>query len=73
MKLATAIHVGGLEGDELEDEAKLATLYGRFGTVLAATLRVRREDGKVSWALVSFGSAAGAGAALDGTASRGRY
>ena len=49
---AHAIHVGGLEG-ALEDEAALSALFGRFGTVLAATLRVRREvkDGKpvVSW------------------------
>ena len=38
--LATAIHVGGLEG-ELEDEAALGSLFGRFGAVLAVTLRVR--------------------------------
>ena len=66
-----AIHVGGLEG-ELEDEGALASLFGRFGTVLAATLRVRREvkNGKqvVSWALVSFGSAAEAQAAIDASA-----
>lgn len=61
-----AIHVGGLEG-QLEDEAALAMLFGRFGTVLAATLRVRHEGGKVSWALVSFASEAEAQAALDGT------
>ena len=36
------VHVGGLEG-VLEDEAALAALFGRFGVVLAATLRVRRE------------------------------
>ena len=50
----------------------LASLFGRFGTVLAATLRVRREvkNGKavVSWALVSFSSAAEAEAALAGSA-----
>jgi hypothetical protein len=67
----TAIHVGGLEGPALEDEGALAELFGRFGTVLAVTLRVRREvkDGKqvVSWALVSFSSAEEAQAALTGT------
>ena len=67
-----AIHVGGLEGPELEDETALASLFGRFGTVLAATLRVRREvkHGKVvvSWALVSFSSAGEADAALAGSA-----
>ena len=69
---AVSIHVGGLEGPELEDEKALASLFGRFGTVLAATLRVRREvkNGKavVSWALVSFSSAAEAEAALAGSA-----
>ena len=68
---AVSIHVGGLEG-ELEDEKALASLFGRFGTVLAATLRVRREvkNGKavVSWALVSFSSTAEAEAALAGSA-----
>eukprot|EP01048_Picozoa_sp_COSAG05_P024010 COSAG05_NODE_5453_length_1169_cov_1.528037_1_plen_207_part_01 len=54
-RMPSAIHVGGLEG-ELEDEVALAKVFGRFGTVLAATLRVRREGKKVSWALVSFGS-----------------
>eukprot|EP01046_Picozoa_sp_COSAG06_P011845 COSAG06_NODE_682_length_13115_cov_17.917793_4_plen_497_part_00 len=69
---AVAIHVGGLEGPELEDEKALASLFGRFGVVLAATLRVRREvkNGKavVSWALVSFSCAAEAEAALAGSA-----
>jgi hypothetical protein len=69
--IPVAIHVGGLEG-RLEDEAELASLFGRFGTVLAATLRVRREvkNGKqvVSWALLSFGSAAEAQAAIDAAA-----
>ena len=41
---AVSIHVGGLEGPELEDEKALASLFGRFGTVLAATLRVRRDE-----------------------------
>lgn len=63
---ATAIHVGGLEGEELEDEANLERLFGRFGTVVATTLRRRREDGKVSWALVSFRTDEEARAALDG-------
>ena len=42
--IATAtLHVGGLEGEALEDEAKLAERLGTFGTVLAVTLR--REAG----------------------------
>lgn len=52
-----SIHIGGVEG-ELEDEARLADAFGRFGTVLAVTLRKRREvsDSKqlVSWALLTF-------------------
>lgn len=68
----TAVHVGGLDG-ELEDEGRLKALFGEFGTVLAVTLRVRREvkNGKqvVSWALVSFRTAEEAegvlGAAAD--------
>ena len=66
---SVCIHVGGLEGPELEDEDKLAKLFGRFGTVLATTLRIRCEvkDGKqvVSWALVSFRSGEDAEAALN--------
>jgi len=54
-----AIHVGGLEGPELEDETALASLFGRFGTVLAATLRVRREV-KHGKAVVSWRSSASA-------------
>ena len=50
------VHVGGLEG-ELEDELLLQQVFEQFGTVIAVTLRYRREveDGKqaVSWALVS--------------------
>ena len=52
------IHVGGLEGPNLEDEKNLAELFGEFGTVLATTLQKRRvkegEQRKVSWALVSY-------------------
>ena len=56
--LSTAsVHVGGLDG-ELEDEEKLAEMFGRFGTVLAVTLRTRNEvqDGAqvVSWSLLTF-------------------
>ena len=63
-----AIHVGGLEG-EWESESKLAELFGRYGTVVAVTLRKRRqqaafEDKKVSWALVSFSTLAEAELAL---------
>ena len=60
------IHVGGLEGEELEDEAKLEKLFSRFGTVVALTLRTRREGKKVSWALVSFHTAEEASRAVDG-------
>jgi hypothetical protein len=71
--VGSAVHVGGLAGPtELEDEGALAALFGRFGTVLAVTLRVRREvqDGKqtVSWALVSFSCADEAQAAVAGAA-----
>eukprot|EP01045_Picozoa_sp_COSAG04_P007230 COSAG04_NODE_373_length_15636_cov_4.260732_7_plen_157_part_00 len=48
------LHVGGLEGEALEDEAQLAERLGTFGTVLAVTLRRRREAEKVSWALVKL-------------------
>ena len=56
--LSTAsIHVGGLQG-ELEDEQKLAEMFGRFGTVLAVTVRRRNEvhNGQrlVSWSLLTF-------------------
>ena len=65
---ATAIHVGGLEGEELEDEAKLEKLFSRFGMVVATTLRRRREGSKVSWALVSLRTFEEAQKALEGTA-----
>ena len=69
-----SVHVGGLEG-ELEDEAKLAAALGRFGSVVAVTLRTRREvkSGKqvVSWALLTFAEQSEAQAALDGSASLG--
>ena len=64
----TAIHVGGLEGEELEDEAKLEKLFSRFGMVVATTLRRRREGSKVSWALVSLRTVEEAQKALEGTA-----
>ena len=38
----TCVHIGGIEGP-LEDEALLAETFGKFGTVLAVTLRIRRE------------------------------
>jgi hypothetical protein len=52
--MTTTIHVGGLEGEKLEDEVKLKKIFSRFGTVVAVTLRHRCEGTKVSWALVSF-------------------
>jgi len=73
----TAIHVGGLEG-ELESESVLTEVFSTYGTVLAATLRVRREikNGKqvVSWALVSFRAVAEAEAAVAAAGEiSGRY
>ena len=71
----TAVHVGGLDG-QLEDEGRLKGLFGEFGTVLAVTLRVRREvkHGKqvVSWALVSFRTVEEADGALDAAADLSR-
>ena len=66
----TCIHVGGLEDDVngLENETAIATVFGRFGIVQGATLRIRREGKKVSWALVSFRTAEEAEEALEGTA-----
>ena len=70
--LATAtLHIGGLEAEALEDEAKLAERLGAFGTVLAATLRKRREAGKESWALVTYAEAAESERALAGAAELG--
>ena len=43
----TCLHVGGIQGS-LEDEALLTELFGEFGTILAVTLRIRREGKKVS-------------------------
>ena len=69
----TCIHVGGLENEVngLEDEDKLCKVFSRFGTVLEATMRFRREGSgkskKVSWALISFAAGAEAQRALDGT------
>lgn len=51
------IHVGGIEG-YLEDEERLKELFSAYGIVDAVTLRIRRVDGKVSWALIHFKSAA---------------
>ena len=68
--LATAtLHIGGLEGEALEDEAQLAAKLGTFGDVLAVTLRERREAGKVSWALVTYAEAAESERALEGAAA----
>lgn len=66
------IHCGGLEG-ELEEEPKLKALFQRFGTVLVATVRHRREPAtetsaaKVSWALVTFPTPGEADAAINGS------
>ena len=64
--------MGGLEG-ELEEEPRLSALFEeRFGHVLVATVRYRREPAtdsapaKVSWALVTFSHTNEMQAALDG-------
>ena len=64
--------MGGLEG-ELEEEPRLSALFEeRFGHVLVATVRYRREPAtdsspaKVSWALVTFSHTTEMQAALDG-------
>ena len=68
--------VGGLEG-ELEEEPRLKALLARFGTVLVATVRYRREPAtdsspaKVSWALCTFSTPAEADAAIAGSGSLG--
>ena len=61
----TCLHIGGVQG-AIEDEAKLVDIFSRFGTVLAVTLRIRREGKKVSWALVSFSSVSEADSCLAG-------
>jgi hypothetical protein len=52
------VFVGGLENksesDKIEDQEKLEEIFSEFGVVLAVTLRERREDGRVSWALVTY-------------------
>ena len=63
----TCLHVGGVQGS-IEDEGKLTEIFGRFGTVLAVTLRIRRDGKKVSWALVSFSSVSEADSCLSGMA-----
>ena len=69
MSTAT-LHVGGIEG-ELEDETKLTEVFGHFGSVLAVTLRVRREGKKVSWALLTFTEESESAKALQGAAELG--
>ena len=66
--LATAtLRIGGLEGEALEDEAKLVERLGRFGTVLAVTLR--REAGRAPWALLTYADPSEAERALEGAAA----
>lgn len=67
------IHVGGLEAisevDNIEDEARIATVFEQFGKVAATSLRYRRENGaegfKVSWALVSFATSTSAQSVIN--------
>ena len=66
--LATAtLHVGGLAGEALEDEAQLAERLGTFGAVLAVTLR--REAEQAPWALVTYAEEAESERALAGAAA----
>jgi len=67
------VHAGGLESksdftDDIENEERLAEVFGQFGKVQAVTLRKRREVdkgvNKVSWALVTFESSSQANAAV---------
>jgi hypothetical protein len=60
----TCLHIGGIQGS-LEDEALLTDLFSPFGTVVAVTLRIRREGKKVSWALVSYSDVDGADKCLS--------
>ena len=59
------VHVDGLSG-KLEEEEALAQAFGAFGTILATTLRRRREGKKRSWALISFSKDSEAEAAVGG-------
>lgn len=61
----TCVHVGGLVG-ALEDEDALSEVFSQFGSLLAVTIRIRREGKKVSWALVSFNAAEEADKCLAG-------
>ena len=74
------VHVGGLDMYTDEDqrasyETELTELFGEFGTVRAAQVRVRQggwTDGvqKHSWALVTFSLASEAQAAIADAALR---
>lgn len=68
------VHVSGLQAistaDNIEDEQRLATAFGHFGRVIAATLRYRRNDDGVSWALVTFETAEAARKAVSSQDSR---
>ena len=63
----TCLHVGAIQGS-IEDEVRLSEIFSRFGTVLAVTLRIRREGKKVSWALISFSNVSEADSCLAGIA-----
>ena len=60
------VHVCGLEGEQWEDEEFLKDTFGRFGTVIDATVHVCREKERkrsprkskqANWGLVTFTSA----------------
>jgi hypothetical protein len=69
------LHIGNVR-DDLEHEAALTDIFGEFGMVVCVTIRHRDSailggDGKkneTSWALLSFGAADEASAALEAAA-----
>eukprot|EP01046_Picozoa_sp_COSAG06_P066922 COSAG06_NODE_17109_length_960_cov_1.552846_1_plen_285_part_10 len=62
---SASLHVSGalLGEGELDEEAKLAEVFAQFGSVLAVTLR---REGASCWALLTFGEAGQAQAAVAG-------
>jgi hypothetical protein len=68
------VHVCGLEGEQWEDEEFLKDTFGRFGTVIDATVHVCREKERkrsprkskqANWGLVTFTSAEAVEKAVD--------
>ena len=66
---SASLHVSGAIGEgELEDEGRLAEAVGKFGSVLAVTLR---REGASCWALLTLGEAEEPQASVAGAASLG--